>query len=547
MRGTILAVTAGLAIGLALFLHGFAAHVAPYYPRFFDQASGAYFGLYRTHYAFADSALPLAARIAASSLYLFDLRGWAVPWIATALGFAFGANRVAFASANYVFFAAMVLALAAAMARRCDGWTAAATIGLALTSRSVFLPAGGLHDLRLDFAGLAMFGIFALALWRVAETPDRGRVALAALAYAASLWSRSVTGVYGLIAIGTLGAISLAMTALGRDPQWRRRWRATFALGLAAAAFFALYVALHFREIDGYYFNLLRTDESRIRLAEQGLSSRAELFGFYLRSAWSHFRPLLLWCTATLGLALGAIAIGWLRGARALHPPPAEPGPALAAGAAVLVGVFLPLSVFTPSPVVIGVLTVPLAAACGFALAFAAGRVPCPRIARAILLLPLAAGLWTAGRALLAPPVWTTPEIPSAEAHNTLFERIAADGRGTVAWMTVNEGLSWATFSIYLYETARAADVARYGHLVTAIFALDAETVRARIAEADAVVTWRQFPTYSPFPAVTSMRDTRDAWQPILDREFALRYEFPLDDGTIAYYRRIAPRAPGAG
>ncbi len=536
------AIAIALAGGFVLFLIGYAAQVAPYFPRYFDQLSG-YVGLYRAHYTLADPGLPFADRFQAVSPVLLDLRGWAVPWLATAAGFVFGANRLAFASINYVFLVAIVVALAAAMARRCDAWTAGTAIGLLLTSRSVFQATGGLHDLRLDFAGLAMFGIFVLALWRMAETPDPRRVALAALAYAAALWSRSVTGAYGLIAIGVFGIAALALAVLRRDLAWRARWRAAFALGLAAGAIFALYVALHWRAIDGYYFNLMRTDESRIRLAEFGLSSRAELFGFYLQSAWQHFRPLVQWFGATLGLVVAAIAVARMRGKDLAEAAAAAPaGPALAVVGAAVVGVLVPVLAYAPSPVAIGVLSVPLAAFGAFALAAARSAVPWRRVGHAIALLPLVAGLWISARAMARPPIRHPLEIPVAEAHNRLYDSIATDGGGTVAWMTVSEGTNPAAFAVHLYETGRAAQVGGLRYTETGIFAIDADTARTRIAEADGVVIWRRFPPDYPYPAVASLRDTREAWQPLLDRDFALRYEFPMAGGTIAYYRRTAPR-----
>jgi hypothetical protein len=211
------------------------------------------------------------------------------------------------------------------------------------------------------------------------------------------------------------------------------------------------------------------------------------------------------------------------------------------------VGVLVPLSVFAPSPVVIGVLTVPLAALAAFALAVVGSAVPRPRVARAIAVLPLAAGLWISARAFVAPP--ERPAVEIGRAHNALYESIAADRGGVIAWMTVSEGANWAAFTVYLYETGRAAEVRQFQHTETAIFAMDADAARRRIAEADGVVVWSRFPTAYPYPAITSLRDTREAWQPLLYRDFALRYEFSVAGGTIAYYRRVALRsiAGGAG
>jgi hypothetical protein len=375
------AVAIGLGLGLVLFLHGLATQVAPYSPRYFDQLSG-YFALYRSHAVLTDPTQGVAQRLAAAAPLLLDQRGWSVPLVATGLGLVFGASRLAFAATNYVFLAAIVAALAAALSHRFGVWAAAAGIGLLLTSRSLYLVTGGLHDLRMDLAGLATFGIFVLALWGMAEAPDRRHVALAALAYAVTTWSRSVTGVYGLGAIGLFWAVSLAAALRVGGPCWSRRWRAAFALGLAASAIFALFAGLHLEALDNYYGNLLRSDELRIRLAEFGVSSRAGLLGYFLASGWDHLRPLVLWA----GVALAALAVlsaagRWLRPAPPLTvtaPRPAATPALLTVGAAV-VGTLVPLSLFSPSPVVIGVLTVPLALLGATALARAAAAVPWPR------------------------------------------------------------------------------------------------------------------------------------------------------------------------
>jgi hypothetical protein len=258
-------------------------------------------------------------------------------------------------------------------------------------------------------------------------------------------------------------------------------------------------------------------------------------------------RPLVVWFAVTLGALAALLAAARLRGVPQPLLPATGLGPALAVVGAAAAGVLVPLSVFSPSPVVIGVLSVPMAALGAAFLAAARAATPWPRLARVVVLLPLAAGLWTCGRALLLPPVWAPSELPAARAHNELYERIAVDGGGAIAWMTVSEGANWAAFSVRLYETGRAAQVGLFRHTETQIFAMDAAAALARIAAADGVVIWRDFPP-SPYPAIASLRDARGTWQPVLDREFALRYEFAMSAGTIAYYRRQSARSDaGAG
>jgi hypothetical protein len=255
---------------------------------------------------------------------------------------------------------------------------------------------------------------------------------------------------------------------------------------------------------------------------------------------------MVLWFAAALGLAVAAIVAGRLRGVRpqdaaaSTDRPPL--GPASAVVGAAVMGALVPLSVFAPSPVVIGVLTVPLATLGALVLAAAAAHVPWARSRAMVGLLPLAAGLWIGGRALVVPPVWAAGELAMAQAHNELFERIAADPGGTIAWMTVSEGANWAAFSVHLYESGRAVMVGDFRHTETMLFAMDADAAQARIAEADGVVTWRHFPAEYPYPAIESLRDTQAQWQPLLDRDFTLRFEFAMPGGTIAYYHRVAPR-----
>jgi hypothetical protein len=546
-------------IGMLVFRQSYMTFIEPHYPTSFDQLTllHKFYGIY--YDTLGDSERSAFARVAATLKQFVDFKGWVLPAVGTTLALLFGPYRDVFLMTNYLFLVLAGGVLLWTLRRRLGTSFAFAGLGLVLLSNSLYFWAGGLTDMRFDCAGLATFGVFFLTLWFFGVLGGPKAFRLIVLAYALTLLTRSASGVYGLCSVGVFGLVCTAAWASTRRPGWRSRWFATLWIGIALATLFLVFFAIHYREIKAYYIQLLLTPEDAIRLKEFGVGSRAELLLYYLRSFWGHFSGmiiaggvliaghLLIRLFSTWPLHLTTIGNGVLSSAAQFKVP-------LLIGASFLIGTLIPLSLYSPSPVVIGALTVPLAVT----VITVCGAVGVPRGPRwtKIATQLLHGAMLVAGFAFfvienMSHVPWPTATLNWARGQNALLSQLArdhSDAGGTVAWLTLVDGLNAAVLSVFLYETGRYDAVPRLHVTGIGLFALQMPDLLQRIAGADAVVAHRDFPSLPlPYPSLVSLRDTQTEWQGILDREFVLRAVAQMPSTTFGYYSRPATVAAVTG
>jgi len=533
-----------LIIGFLVFRQSYATFVAPYYPRFWDQATQIS-DIYRVYYQLSHfSGAPTGFLAALSTLLSF--KGFLFALIAGPLTLLFGPDRSVIAITNFVFLALAILVLFEGMRRVYDKYLAYVAVGLFLTSQSLFLNAGGMQDLRWDLAGLVAFGAVVLMFWQLAVYPGRRTLAIAAGVFAASICTRFITGVYGLVLIAAMVAGFALLFLVTRSAFWRARLIWSTVGAVVVAALFGLYVLVFHRDLAAYYLAHLHTGEREMRFDEAGVSGTLGLLRYYGDSFWTHFKFSIMLAGLALAGYGAVLAFNWKAClARAGTQRFFETTTLLSLAVAVAAGaaVLLSLSIYSPSPVVIGVLTIPVVIILSVILSWLQSW---GRDLRGQGLVSLAVFLIGALNFIYQETVfhpWTVEQIQSARAHNDLYRKIYQDharNGGRIAWLTMEDGTIEPVFNVFLYEAGLSEQIPHFQHSPFTVFALDNAAILRELAWADIVVVWRDFRGRADFsyPIITSLQQDEANWRPVLEREFVRRYGIPVGAGEIDYYSR---------
>ena len=546
-------------LSLTVLAH-YAYFVSPYFPNYADQPNYIWHLYYTYFYGMSGFDHVTTAPKALADLAGF--KGWVLEVFGLLAILLFGPSRTSLILANLVPFTCLLLVFEAyftGLFRRRVGMFA---IGLLLLSSSLYMPAGGIEDLRWDFAGLVAFGLTFLAILNLLIVPDRRSLALYVAGALLCLSTRSITGVYlgatMAVAFFLIGSIALFRPA----SFWGARLRAILLAGVGTGLVVVLQVALFFRSLWAYYGTLVVTDEGRIRLQAADVHGAFGLFRFYLSSLHDHFGYLVLvGCTAIL--VMSAFVGFYFLACERQDLPIVRPClliPGTLAFASTLIGVMLPLSVWNVSPIVIGVMTGPVVALATLAFGvadqswtnvrardehslhaeeFRRRFDPSLAIVTIVLCLGFANHLLSISRSV------GENNLTFERRINTLEAQIADDMApigGRISWAVTEDWGYLTVFDIYLCEHG-LADLAPHfsGERVGEIGAVPVGTLLKAIRKADAVVAYRSFGAHltSNWPSVASFERSRGIWQPILDREFVLRSTFAGGaDETFGYYLR---------
>lgn len=527
-----------LAALLLAFCIGFCTFEATIYPTGHDQLD-FFLLLYRTGEDLGRlSPLGVLTQLA-------SMKGVLLQWVAFASLLVFGASRLSLALANFAFLVGFVTALFAIVRMRADRYAAWGAVGLFLLASSMHRPLGGLRDLRWDCAGLMTYGLFTLTLADLLAAPSRTRLAACIAAAGLSVFTRSLTGVYLILA--TSGCLALLMgQGLLRswtDARRTRCWACTGALagiGLWCLAFLATQGAAFVA-----YYGRHGSTEGRIRSAEFGVGSRLDLLLYFVRSAREHLGPLL-----EVGLALAALAAftRWTTRRRPRSPREDDDTSTwlLVSGCAVA-GAFLPLSFASASPVVMGVITGPSVVAAVALLRFATGpTAPLHRARPTVSAVLLVLGATSACGQLVSPSQPTRFEVIRQEglgftaANELLVGTLAPSARSVVQWLSLHEAANHPVLLIQLHESGRA-ELARRLHTTAALdfsAAPAPEKIREYLDDADAVVLPERFDLEHVSPLVNGLRETEPQWRPTLEAAFTRLTEVRVESAPICYWVR---------
>jgi hypothetical protein len=517
-----------LALLIALFVAEaivFYAHiardVAPFYPPSFDQLSyylstydllGAFHA--KGSRAFVDELLQPGNPTGTT----FVLQGALLSLIG-------GANRTTFLSVNLLYFLGLQFVLFAVIRSRI-GRIDFARIGIALllSSATVIQAAGGIYDYRIDFSAMCLYGIWTCLVVWCGAFRHTGRSLIVAMAGILLVYSRFFTVIYIGVVLGALLAINFYMLLRASTPERNAATRRVINIllsgGLVAAVCLPrLYLSRD--AIYGYYMiGHVLGEEKYIRAHELGLYSISDHLLYYPKSILVRHVGLLAWLIAGWSLWRNRVAASEMLGR--LRPFGHE---FIALGVAVLIPVAALTANVAKSPVVGGIVTVPILLAMvlfGAAL-WPRGTVIEPTRARAISVSAVAMAIALAAFAIRG----TSSKDVAPRAD---LERITLLARSIATYAAENnlDRLSMSTDRVVDYQnvgTTRLASIellhrhldvdGLLGHGAYGIFATSREDALRLLAESDVIVLTDPVTDRShPYPMNTKIKEYwGELWQ----------------------------------
>jgi hypothetical protein len=526
-----------IALEFLLFRAYFATNIAPYYPRHHDQL-WTYGAVYEAYFSIRDQGWIETFRSDLGGIKHLSFKGIVVPLLGLLAMNIAGPGRWALGVVNFAFFVLGQVALWRFFERRVGLPGALLAWGLFLFGSSHYLFAGGLDDLRFDHAGMVAFGMAFLALWSFLEAPGWRALCWCLAVFAFALATRSITMVYLLGAQTLVVAALVVRGAILRERD--ARLKLSFLLLLGSLVEFAVFLVVRGRGFFRYYGSLLVTDEAAVRNIEFGVRTLWDRWLYYPRSAIGHFDTYLV-VGAIAGLCILA---GWIlgrlgrRGSALTEMPLARTRVLLLLLVATACSTFGILTLYSPSPVVIGVLTIPVLCLVMVLVVNGLAWLQRASAISAVALIVALLGLGTYGRAMTVPR-WTSPQFrQDAAVIDGLFRTLADigkvfEGRGRVQWLLVHDGVNNFALNTYLYEHSPDSSVLKFTHGWPTLLALSENELQERLAAADMVIVPIEIGPSPGFeyPLTRSLRDLIPTVRDTLDREFLLKGQYPLYGG----------------
>jgi hypothetical protein len=549
-----LALLIALCVAEAIVFYAHVARdVAPFYPPNFDQLS-----YYLSTYDLLGAFHAKGSRALVDELLqpgnptgtTFVLQGALLSLIG-------GANRTTFLSVNLLYFLALQFALFAVIRSRIGridfAWIA---IALLLSSATVLQAAGGIYDYRIDFSAMCLYGIWTcLVVWCGAFW-HTGRSLIVALAGILLVYSRFFTVIYIGIALGTLLAINLYKLLRASTPERNAETRRVINIllsgGLVAAVCLPrLYLSRD--AIYGYYMiGHVLGDEKYIRAHELGVYSIAGHLLYYPKSILYGHIGLLTWLIA------GALA-GWSlwRNRVTASEMLARLRPFghefIALGIAVLIPVATLTANVSKSPVVGGIVTVPILLAMVLfdAAIWPGGAVLKLSRTRSINVAAVAMAIALAAFAIRG----TSSKGVAPRAD---LERITLLARSIATYAAENnlDRLSMSTDRVVDYEnfgTLKLASIellhrhldvdALLGHGAYGIFATSREDALRLLAESDVIVLTDAVTDRShPYPINTKIKEYWDELWQWTNQNRVLLFSTEIQGIPYRVFVRLLPR-----
>jgi hypothetical protein len=508
-----------------VFYEHIARDVAPFYPPNFDQL-----WYYLSTYDLLDAFHAKGSRAFVGELLqpgnptgtTFVLQGALLSLIG-------GANRTTFLSVNLLYFLSLQFVLFAVIRSRIGridfAW---AGIALLLSSATVIQAAGGIYDYRIDFSAMCLYGIWTCLVVWCGAFRHTGRSLIVALAGILLVYSRFFTVIYIGVVLGALLAIHFYMLLRASTPERnaakRRAINILLSGGLIAAACLPrLYLSRD--AIYGYYMiGHVLGEEKYIRAHELGLYSIAGHLLYYPKSIVVRHvgLPTCLIASALAGWSLWRDRVAVSEMLDRLRPFGHE---FIALGVAVLIPVATLTANVAKSPVVGGIVTVPILLAMvllGAAL-WPRGAVIKLTRARAISVSTMAMAIALAAFAIRG----TSSKDVAPRAD---LERITLLAGSIATYAAENnlDRLSMSTDRVVDYQNVGTTKLASIellhrhldvdgslGHGTYGIFATSREDALRLLAESDVIVLTDPLTERSyPYPMNTKIKEYwGELWQ----------------------------------
>ncbi|HEY9719104.1 MAG TPA: hypothetical protein V6C69_16640 [Trichormus sp.] len=493
MRRSARPLLAGILIAVALlstvafeygvYQHYFKRYVAPYYPVNDDQLE-TYQWAYNNSVTVRTGTLRQAEDKAIAlpqSKFGMNMKGPLIPMLSLGATLLLGPHRFSVALVNLLYLIVGQIALFFALRRRSGMRAALIGSGLFLLSESHYFYAGGLNDMRLDYAGMIMMGLTYLAVLQWLEGGKRRDLVVAAICLLLCSLTRSIVLIYWVGTILSALVIFGSAALFDQAPALKQFRNRTAAILACVGAVGAIYVTVNWHDFATYYINCKTSGEDAMRRRENHIENIAQLLMYYPKSFWQHFQIMLVYgfgaCVVTvLGFVAGLVRLG--KGQQSPTQSTLDSGVlenpakdrAATAGAiskivtppavlffSVVAAVTVCVISYVPSPLVIGVLTMPVC----ITLALAIERLM-QLSKRTVFTLAIAASVAVCGlchfnNEFRYPLYIPHQDIPEATTVNHIFEvllpRVDRYHRPIqILWSLVHGGLNQRAFEIYSWE-----------------------------------------------------------------------------------------------
>jgi hypothetical protein len=531
------------AVSISNFLHFYSTFI----PRYFDQ-SVTVLEFYDAYYFWKDGASPFFDFIGAL-LKLQTLKGGLTQDVGLVLSILLGPNRLSLWLPN---FGALLLFLAVVYKYASRTMSKEAALIIATTTLlgpAVYMPAGGLYDLRWDFVGIMMFGCFLFSFWKLINQNTKTNMAIAILFALIAIDVRSTNMVYvGLTISGVALVFLLLLTSKSIRSYALAQFKTMVILGTIVLMFYAVFGIIHWADINSYYLD--RTlpgrplaGEQLVRIKESGAEDG--ILMFYIQSTFRMYKPFVVYPL----LVLAALwAYWWISSRRSLHPS----SPSVTTG--FVVGVFrwriegaviaivasisvlVPASLYAPG----GIPPAYLLGACSILLVCSTPTLK-QNGGRVLLWLILIALFSFALVRIGSMQGWSKSELKKQNNALQLFQSVLSNKQegGRIFFSVVDEALLPETFMIWLYENGNRMIKEKFTTTSLDILPLSSMEYVTQFSESDIIFRWDKAPSKTTYPSEEQAIGVfvSNLWARY-SSQFVLLKDVPYKDGVVGVYAR---------
>lgn len=523
------------------------ADLAPHYPGAFDQLV-TYDAVYEAHFAIQQYGLT-ALWHGDLSIWRGAFKGWLVPMLGVLSTLVLGPQREAVVLVNFALFIVGQVWLWHFFARRTGRASALLACGLFLLSAAHYYIAGGIDDMRFDYAGLIVFGIAIGVLVAWVEALRWKDFWLFAFLFEVAIATRTTTMVYLALTLGLLW-LWFGVQWLWRrdaDDNQRRLVRLTL-LGGVCLALVLIFFALNWDGFAGYYLNMKMSSEDNFRRAQANVDNLLTLLLYYpIRAGFMfvYYGVIAMLSSAVwfwLWRKRPRIPFDWQASRRKLSP-------VLLVVSVASLATYLAMTAYAPSPVVIGVLTMPLVMIATAVLIEMWTPIVSPKLLSGLATLVVVLGLLNYGFAMVVPKQLRTQVHGDGGLANEFYRDLAqitnARSATTIDWMLMHPSFHPLAFNVYQYEHAAGNNVATLNQLHPQVVPTTETDIMARLAQADVVIAFDEMPLDATleYGFHQTLRETDPIWRPYLGRHFRFVREYPLEGKRwlVGLYVRQTP------
>ena len=507
--------------------------LAPYYPGAFDQLV-TYDAVYEAHLAIQQHGLGYMIH-GDLSLWRGAFKGWLIPMLGMLSALFFGPQREAIVFVNFALFVLGQIWIWHFFAQRAGRVGALLAYGLFLLSGVHYYIAGGIDDLRFDYAGMIVFGIAICVLVTWVESLAWKDFWLFVLLFGFAISTRTTTMVYLALTLGCLWLWFGVQWLRQRDVEEnKRRLGRLTLLGMVCLVFLLTFFALNWGGFANYYLNMKMSPEDNFRRAEANVNNLLSLLLYYpIRAGITFVYYVLL-------AAISTLAWLWLSRKRAqIHSAKRinwrKIFPMLLVPSVASLATYIATTAYAPSPVVIGVLTMPFAMIMTVVLLELWTPIGSQRLLYGLAMSVVVLGLLNYGFAMVVPKRLRTEVYGDGVLANEFYRDLAqitnTRPATTIYWMLMHPSFHPLAYNIYQYEHGAGNNVATLYQSGPQVVPTAEVEIMAQLDRADVVIAFDELPlnVTLEYGFHQTLRETESIWRPYLGRHFRFVREYPLE------------------